>query len=518
MGEYVIAKYIRLSIEDAKTDSMSIENQRLLIDKHIAGLDVPGTEVLEFIDNGHTGTNFERPGVQEILELVRAGKINCIIVKDFSRFGRNSIETGYFIERVFPLYRVRFISVSDRFDSAEYEGNTGGMEVAFKFLMHEYYSKDLSKKIKAAKHEKMRRGEAVKKDAAFGYRLNEARQIVIDEPAAEVVRMIFRLAAEGCGLVEIERRLYEGKHPTPGEHKKHRKDAYQSELSCVWHKSVILQILQNEQYLGTYIAGKTCKPEIGSHSQVKKSKSEWIMIPHHHPAIIDEALFEAVRERISQRKEPLRARRFGTSERYAENLQIPLRGKVSCGCCNHAMALSSTRNARFHCTYTRAVHDAECHRLSVLAHELSDMLFEVISKQAEVILNVDKLNDIGQIDARLARQTEYERQIAALNSRKRSLYERFILGELTIEGYKAEKVSIDAELARLGQINTALSSELETLTQDGRRKKLASHVRAENRLTPALVDLLIEKVLIFPGERVEIKWKVADFFDAVDVG
>ena len=142
MSEYVIAKYIRLSLDDAKTDSMSIENQRLLIDRYIAELGLSDASVIEFVDNGYSGTNFERPAVQELLELVRAGKINCIMVKDFSRFGRNAIETGYFIERVFPLFHVRFISVSDGFDSAEHAGDTGGMEVAFKFLMHEYYGCD----------------------------------------------------------------------------------------------------------------------------------------------------------------------------------------------------------------------------------------------------------------------------------------------------------------------------------------------------------------------------------------
>ncbi len=324
--------------------------------------------------------------------------------------------------------------------------------------------------------------------------------MVIDEPAAEVVRMIFRLAAEGCGLVEIERRLYEEKRPTPGEYKKRRKDVHYSEFSCVWSKSVILKILQNEQYLGTYVAGKTGNSEIGSSKQVKKSKSEWVIIPHHHPAIIDEALFEAVRERMNQRKEPLRARRLGTVAWYAESRKIPLKGMVVCGCCNHVMDLSMTKNARFQCKYTRAIHEAECHRLSVLERELSDMLFEVISKQAQVIL------------------TEYDRQISALNDRKRRLYERLILGELTIEGYKTEKMPIDAELTRLGQIHAALATELEKLAQDGQRKKLASQVCAENAQTPALVDLLIDKVLIFPGERVEIKWKVADFFDAEDVG
>ena len=158
MDKPIIAKYIRLSLDDSQSSSMSIDNQRLQLDDYLMDSDLAGT-VREFVDNGFSGVNFERPAVQELLELVRDGKIGCILVKDFSRFGRNAIETGYFIERVFPLYRVRFISVSDRFDSFEHDGDTGGMEVAFKFLMHEYYSKDLSRKISSAKQEKARRGE-----------------------------------------------------------------------------------------------------------------------------------------------------------------------------------------------------------------------------------------------------------------------------------------------------------------------------------------------------------------------
>ena len=138
MAEQIIAKYIRLSLDDAQTDSMSLSHQRLLLDKYIADSDLTGP-VREFVDNGFSGLNFERPAVQELLELVKDGGVRCILVKDFSRFGRNAIETGYFIERVFPLYRVRFISVSDHFDSAQHDGDTGGMEVAFKFLMSEYY-------------------------------------------------------------------------------------------------------------------------------------------------------------------------------------------------------------------------------------------------------------------------------------------------------------------------------------------------------------------------------------------
>ncbi len=145
MITYIIALYIRLSIEDSKVESMSIENQKRALHRFVDGMeDVRNVEVLEYIDNGHSGTNFERPAVQELLDDVRDGKINCIIVKDFTRFGRNSIEVGYFMERVFPLYNVRFISINNDFDSDQLHGDTGGINVAFKYLVSEFYSRDLS--------------------------------------------------------------------------------------------------------------------------------------------------------------------------------------------------------------------------------------------------------------------------------------------------------------------------------------------------------------------------------------
>lgn len=160
MQKYVIALYIRLSIEDYKYDSMSIENQRLVLNEYAAAMpEALNSEVLEFVDNGYSGTNFERPQVQKLIEMVRENRIDCIIVKDFSRFGRNSIETGYFLERVFPLFHTRFISVSDDYDSDNYKGDTGGMDVAFKYLISEYYSRDMSIKTKSAKYAKMQRGE-----------------------------------------------------------------------------------------------------------------------------------------------------------------------------------------------------------------------------------------------------------------------------------------------------------------------------------------------------------------------
>ncbi|MBQ7921261.1 MAG: recombinase family protein, partial [Clostridia bacterium] len=196
MQKYVIALYIRLSIEDYKYESMSIENQRLVLNAHAASMpEYANAEILEFVDNGYTGTNFERPQVQKLIEMVRENKIDCIIVKDFSRFGRNSIETGYFLERVFPLFHTRFISISNDYDSNNLKGDTGGMDVAFQYLISEYYSRDMSIKTKSAKYAKMQRGEYQSKICPYGYQKSADGRMEPDPETADVVRVIFRLSS-----------------------------------------------------------------------------------------------------------------------------------------------------------------------------------------------------------------------------------------------------------------------------------------------------------------------------------
>lgn len=216
MQKYVIALYIRLSIEDYKYDSLSIENQLLVLNEYAASMpEYLNAEILEFIDNGYSGTNFERPQVQKLIEMVRANRIDCIIVKDFSRFGRNSIETGYFIERVFPLFHTRFISISDDFDINNFKGDTGGMDVAFKYLISEYYSRDMSIKTKSAKYAKMQRGEYQSKICPYGYRKSDDGRMEPDPEAAAVVQLIFQIAAEGSNGTAIAKELFRRDIPTP---------------------------------------------------------------------------------------------------------------------------------------------------------------------------------------------------------------------------------------------------------------------------------------------------------------
>jgi DNA invertase Pin-like site-specific DNA recombinase len=265
-------------------------------------MDLPNARILEFVDNGYTGTNVERPAFQEMIELVRCGRVNCIIVKDFSRFARNAPESGYYIEKVFPLYRVRFIAVGNRFDSSDYKDGTGGIDVAFKFLMNEYYSKDLSTKIKSSLHTLMKNGEHIVGNAIYGYRKNNGKWEQ-DPSAVKVIREIFNMALDGKTTAQIREKLITDKQLAPREYEYFNKG---KEIipKFNWTTKQIWRILTNEQYTGTYIAGKQETSRIDK-VWIEKDRSEWIVIPNSHPPIISKAKFERIGEILKSPKTTL---------------------------------------------------------------------------------------------------------------------------------------------------------------------------------------------------------------------
>jgi DNA invertase Pin-like site-specific DNA recombinase len=304
MNEYVIAKYLRLSQDDAVSESMSIPHQRLMLNEFVDELPIPNATILEFVDNGFTGTNLNRPAAQGMLDLVRCGKVNCIIVKDFSRFSRDSMESGYYIEQVFPLYGVRFISVADHYDSNDYDGGTGGLDVAFKFIMHEYYSKDLSMKVKSAKHILMKNGEHIVGGAIYGYRKNDSGKWEYDPTAAEVVREIFDMALDGKTTAEIRDKLFADQRLAPREYEYFNKGK-DITPKYNWATRQIFRILTNEQYTGAYIAGKRETSRVGSKKMIEKDRAEWIVLPNKHPPIVSKEEFDKVGEILKAPKEAL---------------------------------------------------------------------------------------------------------------------------------------------------------------------------------------------------------------------
>ena len=512
MSEFIIAKYIRLSVEDSKSDSMSIENQRLMIDKYISGLDAEHVKTIEFIDNGFSGTNFERPAAQKLIELVRAGGVNCVIVKDFSRFGRSAIDVGYFIERVFPLFGVRFISISDNYDSANHAGDTGGLEVALAFLIHEQYSRDLSNKVKAAKREKIRRGESVTKNCLFGYMLNENREIVIDEPAAETVQRIFSLADEGKGVTAIAKILYDEQRPTPGKHSGKTRNN-----GCLWGVSAISSILKNEQYTGMYVAGKAQILEVGSKKRIGLPEDQWVKIPNHHPAIIDKELFEDV-QFLRQQNRVLKTTQSSGSEYRNYNADDPLKGKIVCGCCNHVMCSSNTKNSKYHCKFTLAANDAPCHRLSILGSELRAAVLQQL-----IVTSIDIAENKNRLSQPSAMRSERQARILNIEGRKRANYEKLILGEIDTEDFRAINNKLDTELTLAKQfISATAQSSAQHIMYDEIRET-AQKILDTRELTRQIVETMIDKVRVFPGGEIDImlsetiKPKIGDEYEEVSL-
>lgn len=505
--KYVIALYIRLSMEDIKTDSYSISNQSKALREYAEGLaEYDDAEILEFVDNGYSGTNFERPSMRQLLDLVRSGKVDCIIVRDFTRFGRNSVETGYFLERVFPVFYTRFISINDNFDSQNYKGQTAGIEVAFKYLIGEYYSKDLSKKSKTAKYAKMARGEYQSKICPYGYKKGEDGRMAIDDEAAQVVRLVFSLSLKGFNGQQICRALYEQKIPTPGEYKAARgnKTHDVSKTHGIWQRSTVLRMLVDERYAGTYIIGKREVTEVGGHKVRMKAEHKWFKIPEHHASIVDMETFLQVQDRL---------RHFVSKK--VKFKEFPLRGKVLCGCCGHALTRIHKAPV-FICRHSQMDSDFDCHGLQITELDLEAVIFDMLNKQAQVILNVASLDNIDVSSLQSSEQMGYERQIQNCREESKLVYEQYFRKEIDSESYTQQTTTIDSEIKRLTASYKALLRLDDKKQKDNEEQSgichIAQAVSDADSLTSALADMMIEKVFVYPGNRLDVIWKVASFF------
>ena len=264
MKKVRVAIYMRLSKEDEgrQGESNSITMQRALLQKY-ASKNFQNYELLEFCDDGYTGTNLERPGMQRMLAMAKEGGIDCIIVKDFSRFARDYIELGSFLEQIFPFLGVRFISVNDHYDSGGGQGNSVDLDVHFKNLLYDLYSKDLSEKVRSALAIRKENGQYVSANSPFGYEKDpkDRHSLLIAEDEAEVVKRIFALTLEGYTSVEIARLFNETGVRTPVEFKIEKGNLRRVPKGekFLWLNSTICQILKNEVYIGNIVQKKSVR-------------------------------------------------------------------------------------------------------------------------------------------------------------------------------------------------------------------------------------------------------------------
>ena len=262
METYQIAIYMRLSKEDNKEqESNSITTQRILLQKFVAE-HFSNYQIMEFCDDGYTGTNFERPEIQKLLQMAKELKINCIIVKDFSRFARDYIELGSYLEQIFPFLGVRFISINDNYDSEKYHGTLADIDINFKNLLYDLYSKDLSQKVKTALSVKKESEQYVSSNSPFGYEKDpkDRHQLKIVKEEAVVVKRIFDLTMQGYTSGKIAKLLKEGiKTPIEFKIAKGATSRIPKGERFFWTKSTICSILSNQIYIGHIVQKNTQK-------------------------------------------------------------------------------------------------------------------------------------------------------------------------------------------------------------------------------------------------------------------
>jgi DNA invertase Pin-like site-specific DNA recombinase len=315
-----IAMYLRISKDDGRYgESQSIENQRTLITDYInSHADLRECKALEFVDDGHTGTNFLRPGVTQMLNVAQKGEISCIIVKDFSRFGREYIDVGGYLEQIFPFLGIRFISVTDCYDSMVHGSLAGDISNGFKNLYNSYFSKNLSQKVRSGLIAKKESGTYIPSCCPYGYKkadsfLNnemnaESKYILeIDEGPAEIVRRIFDLKLAGNSSMQITRILNTEIIPSPLAHKlaagENRKGRAKSEKPQ-WTQQSVLTILNDIRYTGVFAYNMYRAVTIGQKKTRKLPMKEWKLIPGALPAIIDSDIY--IQTRSKQAKSCLR--------------------------------------------------------------------------------------------------------------------------------------------------------------------------------------------------------------------
>ena len=517
------ALYIRLSVEDNKKRGHSIENQKLVLENFLAGR--PEFVVYNtYVDNGATGTNFHRPGFQQMLSDIEAGLIDCVIVKDLSRLGRNSIDTGYYIEQYFRAHQIRFIALTDQFDTADASNLHGGIMLPLKNMINEAYALDIGRKIKAQARQAMKDGEYIGARAPYGYRKDpeNCHKLLIDPEAAEVVFQIFQWAYEHVGLNDIARRLNEQGIQTPSHRKRATGEITHENLvgSGKWQTRTVAKILDSEVYTGDLVQGKT---KIVDHQQVQADEDNLIIATNTHEAIISHEVFEAVKAYRRQVCEESKAHEV---DPYTPNI---FKGKVFCAHCGGS--LHRQRNKRkkgsdvylFHCLTKSRVDKNGCLGVSVTEKDLLDAVVAILQQELTVALG----NYSFVLEAEVKRKKERDDLKAGISAKKqeidrnrrfvRGLYENFVQKVLTSEEYFTMKKDYEAAIAKLSDEISTLENGLAVMdAQLAKYEELeqdAKVLEKDHTLTAALIDRLIERIEITHDKEIRVSFRFKSEFE-----
>ena len=531
------AIYARRSVENSgkDDDGNSLQNQIAVCKDYLEGC--PYLRLTEvYSDNGKTGTVFDRPAWNRLMEDVRTGKIQCIVVRDLSRFGRDYVETGNYLEKIFPALGTRFISVKEGFDSFTCGGSMESLSVSLQNLVNAIYSRDISKKVSTALRAQMETGTFRNRHLPYGYLWNEDKTAyVVDEEAAAVVRRIFQWKLQGVSLYRIIDQLKAEGVESP-ERRKRRVgtrtgDNIQGEG---WCPSTIRGILQNRAYIGELICGKS---ETALYKGLKKHITErdnWIIVPDAHPPLVSITDFETV-ERQMREDSAHREDRMEWSAEIRAGMVDLFDGKIFCADCGKRMYYKRQRIQRkdvvfrgvYDCsTHVRRGHGT-CFKHAIRQDVLNEKVFNIIRDQLRVALDYDKLlktmrGSAGETSIRekhRAAVSSIQLKLNALKKKRAGLYESYAEGILNEEEYAFAKQTYEGQYEALSRLlDEAVERRerfLESISPENKWLTMMRGVTGMTELTQELVDAIIEKVMVYGEERIEVVLNYNDVFSAM---
>ena len=505
--------YARLSQEDDREgESNSIQNQRMILEQYAREKGFINPHFL--YDDGFSGTNFNRPGWNEVMRLMENGMVRTVIVKDLSRLGREYLEVGKLTELVFPSYGVRFIAINDNVDSLYGENDFA----PFKNLFNEFYAKDTSRKIRAVKKAQAQRGERIATRPRYGYQKaqDDPKKIVPDPEAAEVVRKIFQLCASGRGPSQIARQLKQEQVLTPINYYFQKYGVALTGLDTTrpydWSDTTIAKMLEDEIYLGHTISLRYTTPSYKNKKKIERPESEWLRFENTHEPLITPEIWELVREVRKHKRRP--AKKIETPNLFS--------GLVYCADCGKPMRLHRTRTKaadsynNFKCsTYSNRGKEAcsghyirESQLRAIVLDDLRRVTQFARQKETLLLHRVAKRNstqakkEISQIQRKLDKLHRRETELAALFKR---LYEHNVLGRIPDEQYRILSAEYAQERAqikeKLPQLEERQEKLRDSITNASRFVDRARQYSEITELTPELLRLFIEKIVV--GERAE---------------
>ena len=531
---YVTAIYARLSVENSgkQDEGASLQNQIDVCKEYVAGC--PYLRLSEiYADNGKTGTVFDRPAWNRLMDDVRSGKVEAIVVRDLSRFGRDYIEVGNYLEKIFPALGTRFISVKENFDNFTCGSSMESLSVSLQNLINALYSRDISRKVSTALLAQQKNGTFQYRNPPYGYMWNEDKSaLAIDEGAAPYVRSIFRWKLEGTPVSEMLRRLEEAGASNPELRKRQNGCRHGDHVGKGWVPSSINSILENPVYLGHTVHGRMRTALYKGVKKHKEGPEHWIWYENTHPAIISQKDFDAVQD-ILQKAKLLRQEKLKQSVSIREQMVDLFPQKIFCADCLKRMYF------RRHCirrndpekwlgsyacsTFTSRRHE-HCTKHYIRQDVLNQKVLDAIQDQLQIALNYERLLSLlrgSKEESNLkekynAAVSSINLKLNALNQKRSKLYESYVDGILDEGEYAFAKRSYEKEHERLEQLlDEAIQRRakfLDSISPDNKWMSMMKAATSVTELTQKLIDTMIVKILVHENGAIEIIFYYDDVY------